>query len=36
MQVPPQDKKKFRAFLAKVGYPYCDESRNAAYRMFLG
>ena len=36
MQVPPQDKKKFHAFLAKVGYPYCDESRNAAYRMFLG
>ena len=36
MQVPPQDQKKFLAFLAKVGYPYRDESRNAAYRMFLG
>jgi threonine dehydratase len=36
MQVPPQDKKTFHAFLAKVGYPYRDESRNSAYRMFLG
>ncbi len=36
MQVPPQDKKTFHAFLAKVGYPYHDESRNSAYRMFLG
>jgi len=35
MQVPPQDKRKFHAFLAKVAYPYCDESGNAAYRMFL-
>jgi threonine dehydratase len=36
MQVPPQDKKAFHAFLAKVGYPCRDESRNSAYRMFLG
>ncbi|MBI4203653.1 MAG: threonine ammonia-lyase, biosynthetic [Betaproteobacteria bacterium] len=36
MQVPPLDKKKFHAFLAKVGYAYRDESRNSAYRMFLG
>ena len=36
MQVPPQDKKQFQAFLDKVGYPYCDESRNPAYRLFLG
>ena len=36
MQVPPQDKKSFQAFLDKVGYPYCDESRNRAYRLFLG
>ncbi len=36
MQVPPQDKRKFEAFLAKVGYPYRDESRNAAYKLFLG
>ena len=35
MQVPPQDKKKFQAFLADLGYPYCDESRNPAYRLFL-
>jgi threonine dehydratase len=36
MQVPPQDKRQFQAFLDKVGYPYCDETRNPAYRLFLG
>jgi threonine dehydratase len=36
MQVPPEDKHKFSAFLAKVGYPYCDETHNPAYRLFLG
>jgi len=36
MQVPSRDKRKFRSFLANVGYPYVDESRNAAYRLFLG
>ena len=36
MQVPPRDKLQFRKFLDKVGYPYCDETRNPAYRLFLG
>ena len=36
MQVPPQDQKKFRAFLAKVGYPCREETRNPAYKLFLG
>jgi threonine dehydratase len=36
MQVPPEDKRKFQAFLARVGYPYQDETRNPAYRLFLG
>ncbi|MND02371.1 L-threonine dehydratase biosynthetic IlvA [compost metagenome] len=36
MQVPKQDKKRFQAFLAEVGYPYRDESRNPAYKLFLG
>jgi len=35
MQVPPGDKRKFRSFLARVGYPFEEESRNPAYRMFL-
>ena len=35
MQVPPQDKRKFEAFLEALGYPYKDESRNPAYRLFL-
>ena len=30
------DKKKFEAFLEELGYPFCDESRNPAYRLFLG
>ena len=36
MQVPPRDQRKFRAFLARVGYPSCDETRNPAYKLFLG
>jgi len=28
--------REFRAFLAKLGYPYEDESHNPAYRLFLG
>jgi len=36
MQVPPNEMREFRAFLAKLGYPYVDESRNPAYRLFLG
>jgi len=35
MQVPPRDKRKFRAFLARLGYPFQEESRNPAYRLFL-
>jgi threonine dehydratase len=35
MQVPPADKKKFEAFLEELGYPYCDETANPAYRLFL-
>ncbi len=35
MQVPSQDKRKFRSFLANLGYPCQEESRNPAYRLFL-
>ncbi|MEO7726052.1 MAG: threonine ammonia-lyase, biosynthetic, partial [Burkholderiales bacterium] len=35
LQVPPRDKAAFRAFLAKLGYPYSDETRNPAFRLFL-
>ncbi|MGZ8230800.1 MAG: threonine ammonia-lyase, biosynthetic [Burkholderiales bacterium] len=35
MQVPAEDKKKFEAFLEELGYPYRDETRNPAYRLFL-
>ena len=36
MQVPAKDKKKFEASLRALGYPFRDESRNPAYRLFLG
>jgi threonine dehydratase len=35
MQVPRSDQKRFRAFLDEVGYPWVDETRNPAYRLFL-
>jgi threonine dehydratase len=36
MQVPPGDKAEFRRFLDRLGYDCVDETRNPAYRMFLG
>jgi len=36
MQVPPQEMREFRQFLATLGYPYADETANPAYRLFLG
>jgi threonine dehydratase len=35
MQVPRDELNQFRAFLKKLGYPYADESRNPAYKLFL-
>jgi threonine dehydratase len=36
MQVPRRDTREFKSFLGKLGYPYSDETRNPAYRLFLG
>jgi threonine dehydratase len=36
IQVPPKEMPTFRMFLAKVGYPWVDETRNPASRLFLG
>ncbi len=36
MQVPKKEMPAFRRFLAELGYPYVDESRNPAYQLFLG
>ena len=36
IQVRPNEMVAFRRFLARLGYPYEDESKNAAYRLFLG
>ena len=35
IQVPKREMREFTAFLRKLGYPYADETRNAAYRLFL-
>jgi threonine dehydratase len=35
MQVPANEMRDFRRFLARLGYPYADETRNPAYRLFL-
>ena len=36
MQVPPADKRAFRAFLDEVGYRFWEETGNPAYRLYLG
>jgi threonine dehydratase len=36
IQVPRDEMRQFRVFLDKLGYPYADETRNPAYRLFLG
>jgi threonine dehydratase len=35
MQVPKNELRDFRRFLERLGYPYADETRNPAYRLFL-
>lgn len=36
MQVPSQEKNKFRKFLKNLGYEHAEETDNPAYRLFLG
>jgi len=36
IQVPRQEMGDFRTFLRRLGYPHADETRNPAYRLFLG
>jgi threonine dehydratase len=36
MEVPPAEKAEFRTFLGQLGYRYWDESKNPAYKLFLG
>ncbi|MCX7946242.1 MAG: threonine ammonia-lyase, biosynthetic [Hydrogenophilus sp.] len=35
MQVPPAEEREFRAFLARLGYSWVEETENPAYRLFL-
>ena len=36
IDVPPGNHAKFKKFLSQLGYRYWDESKNPAYKMFLG
>ncbi len=36
LQVPPAEMPQFHRFLNQLGYVYWDESKNPAYRLFLG
>lgn len=36
LQVPANEKKQLRAFLASLGYRYWEETNNPAYQLFLG
>jgi len=36
IQVPRREMGQFRGFLRRLDYPYADETRNPAYRLFLG
>lgn len=36
IQVPPDEKNDFKHFLDQLGYRYWDESKNPAYKLFLG
>ena len=36
IQVPAEDKKRFRAFLDELGYTFFEEQDNPAYSLFLG
>jgi threonine dehydratase len=35
IQVPRHEMREFKRFLRKLGYPYAEETRNPAYRLFL-
>jgi threonine dehydratase len=35
LQVPKEEMKDFRDFLASLGYRHWDESGNPAYKLFL-
>jgi threonine dehydratase len=35
LQVPPKDRAALQRFLKKLGYPFIEETSNAAYRLFL-
>jgi threonine dehydratase len=36
IQVPPDEAESFQEFLEGLGYRYWNETRNPAYKLFLG
>lgn len=35
IQVPAAERSKFQHYIRQLGYPYCEETDNPAYRLFL-
>lgn len=35
IQVPAAERPKFQHYIRQLGYPYCEETDNPAYRLFL-
>nr|MBA3755515.1 hypothetical protein [Nitrosomonas sp.] len=35
IQVSPEEKSDFKAFLNQLGYRYWDETKNPTYQLFL-
>jgi threonine dehydratase len=35
IQIPPRERQEFQVFLDGLGYSYCEETDNPAYRLFL-
>ncbi len=36
IQVPEGERPRFVQYIRELGYPWCDETQNPAYQMFLG
>jgi threonine dehydratase len=36
IQLPPDERSRFAAYLSELGYPHWEETANPAYRLFAG
>jgi threonine dehydratase len=35
IQVPKAERSKFLQYIRELGYPFCEETENPVYRLFL-